>query len=81
MLNSLRIPVRPLCELPPGPEQRQARQVMSGYFGRGGVRPTLCSLDEMDRCLGLSAQVRAGKSTWSGPAPKRSGDVGRAQGR
>lgn len=54
MLNGLRIPVRPLCELPPGPEQRKARQVMNGYFGRGGVRPTLCSLDEMDRCLGLS---------------------------
>jgi N-acyl-L-homoserine lactone synthetase len=53
MLNSLRIPVRPLCELPPGPDQRSARQVMNGYFGRGGVRPTLCSLDEMDRCLGL----------------------------
>lgn len=53
MLNGLRIPVRPLCELEPGAEQRQARQPMTGYFERGGVRPTLCSLDEMDRCLGL----------------------------
>jgi len=53
MLNGLQIPVRPLCELEPCAEHRQARQIMTGYFERGGVRPTLCSLDEMDRCLGI----------------------------
>jgi len=53
MLNHLHIPVRPLCELEPGQERQAARQIMSGYFEHARVRPTLCSLDEMDRCLGL----------------------------
>jgi N-acyl-L-homoserine lactone synthetase len=53
MLNGLRIPVRPLVELEPGPAERRARQLMAGYFARGGVLPTLCSLDEMDHCLGV----------------------------
>jgi hypothetical protein len=53
MLNGLQIPVRPLCELEPEPVHRQARTVMKGYFERPGVRPIVCSLDEMDRCLGL----------------------------
>jgi len=53
MLNYLRIPVRPICELEIGEEQQAARRVMSGYFERARVRPTLCSLDEMDRNLGI----------------------------
>jgi N-acyl-L-homoserine lactone synthetase len=53
MLNRLRIPVRPLCEFEPGAEQHAARQIMNGYFEHARVRATLCSLDEMDRCLGL----------------------------
>jgi N-acyl-L-homoserine lactone synthetase len=53
MLNGLRIPVRPICELEIGDEQQEARRLMRGYFSRARVRPTLCSLDEMDRCLGI----------------------------
>jgi N-acyl-L-homoserine lactone synthetase len=53
MLNGLRIPVHPICELESGAEHDAARRVMSGYFRRARVRPTLCSLDEMDRALGI----------------------------
>jgi N-acyl-L-homoserine lactone synthetase len=53
MLNGLQIPVRSLCELEPEPRHRMARAVMKGYFERPGVRPVVCSLEEMDRSLGL----------------------------
>jgi N-acyl-L-homoserine lactone synthetase len=53
LLQRLHIPVQPIGELELGPEQKQARQLMTGYFDRGRVRPTLCSLDEMDRSLGI----------------------------
>lgn len=53
MLNGLRIPVRPICELELERAHQDARGVMTGYFSRARVRPTLCSLDEMDRSLGI----------------------------
>jgi hypothetical protein len=53
MLNAIRVPLRPLEELEPGPEELRARARMAGYFACGPVLPALCSLDEMAEQIGI----------------------------
>jgi N-acyl-L-homoserine lactone synthetase len=50
VLNAIRIPIRPVSQREPGPQQLKARQAMPGYFQREAL-PTLCSLAEMAECI------------------------------